>query len=35
MHLKPKLPVSEITKLIRKERDTEGSSRGGTRGGKD
>lgn len=35
MHLKPKLPVSEITKLMRKERDSEGVIKGGTRGGRD
>ena len=35
MHLKPKLPVSQITKQMRKEKDTEGRVRGGTRGGKD
>ena len=36
MHLKPKLPVSQVTKIMRQERDTVGEKpRGGTRGGKD
>lgn len=34
MHLKPDMPVSMLTKLLRKEKDYEREYRGGSRGGK-
>lgn len=34
MHLKPKLPVSKLTKFMRKEWDNEKLVRPGNRGGK-
>ena len=34
MHLKPDMPVSMLTKLLRKEKDYEREYRGGARGGK-
>ena len=34
MHLKPKPPVSMVTKLIRNDRDNVKNIRGGVRGGK-
>lgn len=35
MHLKPKAPVSKLTKLLRRDRDNINAARGGNRGGKD
>ena len=35
MHLKPKAPVSNLTKLLRRDRDNVNAARGGVRGGKD
>ena len=33
MHLKPDMPVSKLTKILRNEKDYEREHRGGTRGG--